>query len=298
VHTSLPSPFGTSYRHRLARTLRLLAALTMLTSLAAGCGTVQATPRPSSVSPGSMDPRPTRVAAAPSPSSSPTITSYCGAQDATIPGAEAYLEGQGPMPTDLTTVQYAWFQMQASMVPACAEIVPDPPPVQTGNLTNGALSDAAFQTWLRADDETLTLLEWAARHNQPYLIHFLGWSPNIVAFVSAGGQIVDSSACEYVEKIYAVSLTSAQMLDITDTTVSTPGIAFAQATLGPCTSVWTASNGTVQQEGLTSGGEFRELDITSAVTSPAVGGYVMFVAHWPEDADEPTVTAVLDQSGI
>jgi hypothetical protein len=188
--------------------------------------------------------------------------------------------------------------MEASMVPACSEIVPDPPPVQTENLTNGELSAADFKTWLQADRESFTLLEWAVRHGQANMVRFLGWSPNVANFVRAGGEIRDSQACAYVEKVSAVALTSGQMIDLTDSTISVAGIAYAQATFGPCSSVWTAANGVVQQEGLTAGEEFRELDITTIRTSLTVGDYVVFVSHWPQDAANTTVTVELNRSGI
>ena len=86
--------------------------------------------------------------------------------------------------------------MDATMVPACSEIKPNPPQVTTKNLTNGQLSDADFQTWITEDEEWLTLVEWAGQHDQPDFITYLqgGTGDKLTEFVRAGGTVVDGQA--------------------------------------------------------------------------------------------------------
>ncbi|MGA8015241.1 MAG: hypothetical protein WCB85_04920, partial [Candidatus Dormiibacterota bacterium] len=96
-----------------------------------------------------------------------------------------------PMPqgtgAQLNTTEIYWWQMQATMVPACSEIGGDPPPIQTMNLTDGLMSDAALAAWVAADNETWTLTEWAQRHGQGLFIQYLeaGRGSNLVRFVKA-----------------------------------------------------------------------------------------------------------------
>jgi hypothetical protein len=235
------------------------------------------------------------ASATPTPTSAPT--SYCDAQDTPIPGAAAAFANGEPTLPNLTAVQQAWFDMDATMVPACSEITPDPPSVQTKNLTNGQLSDSDFSTWMTADNETFTLIEWAQQHDQPYVIRAFHWGPEISSLVASGGKVVDDHTCEYSEKVYAVSVTGEQMSSLTSGNSSNPGVVYAQATVGPCTTEWIASDGSVTHHDLASGQEGRELDVTELKNSPAVGQYVAFVASLVVGS-EPTADAILGEVGI
>lgn len=226
-----------------------------------------------------------------------TQTAYCDPKDTTIPGAAAALAGEQALPNGLSAVQQAWLQMDASMVPACSEVVPDPPSVELSNLTNGLVSSAAFDTWLEADEETLTLIEWAQQHNQPYLIQALHWGPGVSSFVASGGRVVDDRTCEYSEKADAVSVTGVQMSDLTSGGSSTSGVAYAQATVGPCSTQWISADGTVTTHNLGAGSEGVELDVTTMRSNPAVGPYLAFVVSLDEGFD-PTVDAILSEIGI
>lgn len=235
----------------------------------------------------------------PSPSASVPPTSYCDAQDVTIPGAAAFLAGTGAHPADLTAVQEAWLDMDATMVPACSEIVPDPPPVATRNLTNGELSSAAFQTWVTEDAEWLTLVEWAQQHGQAGLIAYLqgGAGNTLTSFVRAGGKVVDSQICEYPAKADAVSVTAEQMAALTDNISNTAGVVYVIAAVGPCTSMWTAGDGSGTDKGLSSGQEGIEVDVTSTATNPALGQLLIKNATW--DRGDGTVSdGIMQQVGI
>jgi hypothetical protein len=189
--------------------------------------------------------------------------------------------------------------MQSSMVPACAEIVPDAPPVTTRNLTNGQLSDANFQNWVTEDAEWLTLVEWAQQHGQAGFITYLqGDAGNtLTSFVRAGGKVVDSQICEYPEKADAVSITAEQMAGLTDNVLQTAGVVYVIAAVGPCTSTWTTGGGTVTDKGLSAGQEGIEVDVTSTSTNPALGQFLMKNAIWDRggstDSDE-----IMNQAGI
>jgi hypothetical protein len=276
---------------------RYLGTAIVLTSLAAGCG---ATPgggsTPASHPSGSASPAPSETAAGNSPTGSPVTTSYCDAQDTTIPGAAAFLAGQGPIPGDLTTVQQAWFQMEASMVPACSEIVPDPPPVTTQNLTNGELSDAALQTWVTEDEMFWTLMEWAQQHGQAAFMQYLlaGGTNSAVPFVRSGGKIVDTPSCEYLEKIYAVSVTAQQMSDLTATRLDAAGIAYVGTSVGPCSSTWTTASGSGINHPVASGQEPWEVDVTTVADNSALGQYLLYEASWVQGGDT-TADALIQQ---
>jgi len=269
-----------------------LATLAVLVSLLASCGG----PTPTATPTLSQQHSPSATAAA-TPSRSPTVTSYCDAVDTPIPGAAAALATGQALNESLNPVQELWFQMWASAVPACSEITPNPPMAQSKNMTDGELSDAALAAWLAADDETLTLIEWAQRHDQPNFIQQLHWGTAVSSFVAAGGKVEDDRACEYPGKVYAVSVTAQQMADLTSGQSSNPGIAYIQAAVGPCTSVWTTEAGAVTPHDVASGQEDIELDVTTLKNSPAVGTYLSFVASW-DQGGEPTADSIISESGI
>jgi hypothetical protein len=294
VGIPLPTVPGSSSLPRLARSRRWLATLTLLASLAAGCGGGQAVASRTAAPPKTSS---TAHATGTTPSSnaSATPTSYCDAQDTTIPGAAAYLTG-GPQPSNLTAVQQAWLQMQSSMVPACSEIVPDPPAVQTKNLTNGELSDAGLQTWVTEDEEFWSLMEWGQQHGQAAFMQYLlaGGSNNAVPFVQAGGKIVDTPACEYLENVDAVSVTGEQMSDLTGTRESNPGVAYVGSSVGPCSSTWTAASGSVSVNPVASGDAVWEVDITNVESGAALGQYLIYEASWVQGGDA-TADALIQQ---
>jgi hypothetical protein len=271
----------------VARARRWLATLTLLASLAAGCGGGHATAH-ASATPLTTSSTAHANGTTPSPSASATPTSYCDAQDTPIPGAAAFLSGQGPQPTNLTAVQQAWFQIQASMVPACSEIVADPPPVTTQNLTNGMLSSADFRTWVTEDQMFWTLMEWAQQHGQASYMQYLlsGGSNSAVVFVRAGGRIVDTPACEYLETVYALPVTGEQMSDLTGTRESSPGVAFVGSSMGPCSSTWTAASGSVDVHPLAPGAAAWEVDITNVNTNAALGKNLTYEASWVQGGHE------------
>ncbi len=300
--TSLPCPSGSSSRPCLARLRRWLATLTLLASLAAGCGTgAHATAGTSTASPiTSSTTRATGANPSATASAGVIATSYCDEQDTTIPGAAAFLSDQGPRPTNLTAVQEAWFDMEATMVPACSEIVPEPPAVTMQNLTNGQLSSAEFQTWVTEDEMWWTLAEWAGQHDQPdFVTDFLyGGSGNtFTSFLRAGGKVVDSQTCEYALKYDAVAVTAEQMSDLTVNRLTNAGVVFVGAAIGPCTSTWTASDGTVTNKGLAAGQEGRELDVTTTHTNAALGQYLVVNDSW-DQGDDATADSIFSLVGI
>jgi hypothetical protein len=128
-------------------------------------------------------------------------TAYCATQDTAIPHAAELLQGAQVPGLVLTPAQQAWLEMGATMVPACSEITPDAPPVQTENLSDGAISDAELSTWVQEDDQHWALWEWAQQHGQGDFMKFLlPHGSNLTAFVIAGGKVVDSVACEFPAK--------------------------------------------------------------------------------------------------
>jgi hypothetical protein len=185
-------------------------------------------------------------------------------------------------------VQQAWFQMQASMVPACSEIVPDPAPDTTHNLTNGVLSSADFRTWVTEDQMFWTLMEWAQQHAQASYMQYLlsGGSSSAVVFIRGGGKIVDTPACEYLETVYALPVTGEQMSDLTGTRESSPGVAFVGGSAGPCSSTWTTASGSVDVHSLASGTAAWEVDITNGKTNAALGNYLTYEASWVQGGNE------------
>ncbi len=297
--TSLPYPPGSSSLSRLTRSRRWLATLTLLASLAAGCGGGQATARPSAAPPDTSSSAHANGTTS-GATASPIPTSYCDAQDTTIPGAAAFLAGQGAHPTNLTAVQEAWLDMEATMVPACSEIVPNPPPVTTQNLTKGELSTADFQTWVTEDEMWWTLAEWAGQHDQPdFVTYFLlgGSGDTFTSFLRTGGKVVDSQTCEYASKYDAVAVTAEQMSDLTVNRLTSAGVVFVGAAVGPCTSTWTASDGTVTNKGLAAREEGRELDVTTTQTNAALGQYLVVNDSW-DQADDATADSIFAQVGI
>jgi hypothetical protein len=225
--------------------------------------------------------------------------SYCDAQDTPIPGAAAALaSGQLNLP-GLTAVEQAWFQMHATMVPACSEITPSPLPVQTKNLTDGQLTDAALAAWVQLDSQTWTLWEWAERHGQSGFMRFLlpGGS-DATAFVETGGSIADlSAACEYPVKVYAVNISANDMSDFTGGRVTRAGVGYALAWAGPCTTRWTSADGQETDYTTGAGREYLELEITETKTSPALGDYLETEAGVDPPADA-TAAALLQESGV
>jgi hypothetical protein len=190
--------------------------------------------------------------------------------------------------------------MDATMVPACSEIVPDPPPVTTQNLTNGELSSAAFQIWVTEDEMWWTLAEWAGQHDQPdFVTDFLlgGSGDTFTSFLRAGGKVVDSQTCEYASKYGAVAVTAEQMSDLTANRLTNAGVVFVGASVGPCTSSWTASDGTVTHKGLAAGQEGRELDVTATQTNPALGEHLVVNDSW-DQGDDAVADSIMGQVGI
>ena len=226
-------------------------------------------------------------------------TAYCGSVDTTIPGAAAVIDHDGNLETPLTPVQTVWFEMASTMVPACSEITPHPPAVRSRNLTGGALSNAALQTWIQEDEEFWTLLEWAGRHGQWAFIQYLyGEADSATAdFVRQGGTITDDRQCEYPEKVTAVRVTATEMDALTEGNQRSEGVAYALATVGPCTETWLAANGTTRGNGLAAGEEGREVDISETRTSQALGRYLVITDAW-DAGSMTTADSVLSQVGI
>jgi len=235
------------------------------------------------------------------PTPTPTVapTSYCDAQDTAIPGAAAaQADGQLSLPK-LTAVEQAWWQMDASMVPACSEITPNPLPVQTKNLTNGQLSNGDLATWVQLDSDHWALWEWAGQHGQYEFMRFLLPGGNdATAFIEDGGKVVDESpSCEYPVKVYAMSITASEMSHFTGGHLTGAGVAYALAWAGPCTTTWTSATGQVTQYPISSGQEYLELEITQTETTPALGAYLLTQGSIDPGADATSAT-VLRESGV
>jgi hypothetical protein len=274
-----------------------LAALALAVMALPACGgagartqsTHSSTARPTVSASGTVRPAPTGAAVA---------TAYCAAQDTAIPDAAQLLQGAQVPGLVLTPVETAWLQMGATMVPACSEITPDAPPVETKNLSNGAISDAALATWVQEDNQHWAVWEWAQQNKQGGVLRFLEpLGSNLTAFIAAGGKIVDSAACEFPAKVYAVALTVQQQADLSMPAGSTAEVAFTLAWVGPCTSIWTAADGTVTDENLGTGQELRELDVTDSKSSVALGNYLEYEAGADQGSD-PAVDAILSNVGI
>ena len=277
----------------VARLLPLMVSVTLLTVMA-GCG---------SGSPPAPSPH-LRESGTPQGSvTSPKVTAplatsvYCGSEDVPIPGAAAALAGQGPQPLNLTQVEEAWYGMRASMVPACSEITPDPPPVTTKNLSRGQLSDAALQMWVKALEEALTLQEWGQQHGQTAFLQYLGAGTGLVAFVGAGGAVKDSPRCEYPSSVFAVPVSATQMSELTATSATSAGVIYAGVAVGPCSSTWTAADGSVTDQDLTNGQEAGEVVVTTTAKGSATSDYVRFLASYTAGANQ-TANSIMQQLGI
>jgi hypothetical protein len=207
-------------------------------------------------------------------------------------------DGQPTLP-HLTAVEQAWFEMDATIVPACSEITPNPLPVQTKNLTDGQLSDAALATWKQLDSTGWALWEWAGQHGQWEFMKFLLPGGNDeTAYVEAGGAIADlSRACEYPIKVYAVSITADDMSYLTEARITTAGVGYALAWAGPCTTRWISASGQVTDDTTAAGQEYRELEITETKTTPTLGTYLETEASVNPTAGA-TATTILEESGV
>ena len=272
-----------------------LAGLAALVGLLSSCTSPTSTPNPT------RSPEPSASAsAAVTPTNSLAVTSYCDALDTSIPGAASALAAGQPLSQTLTPVQQAWYQMWASMVPACSEITPDPLSVQTKNLTNDEISDTSLAGWVQLDSNHWALWEWAGQHDQWGLMRFLlsGNGNAATEFVESGGKIVDSTpACEYPVKVYAVSLGAADMSSLTGGRMTAPGIGYALAWAGPCTTTWTSASGQVKNYDTAAGQEYLELEITQTAMSPALGEYLETVGS-ADPGTNSTAQRILEDSGI
>jgi len=92
-------------------------------------------------------------------------------------------------------------------------------------------------------------------------------------------------------------VTGQQMSELTAGTASTAGVVYLEAAEGPCTSLWTAADGTVQHHDLAQGQEGRELDVSAERSNAALGSYLVF-EDGIDQGDNPTADAILQQSGI
>ena len=221
---------------------------------------------------------------------------YCEPVDTPIPGA---VPGGSLPPHDLTVVEEAWLQVQATLVPACSEVTNHPLPVEIKNLTNGLITDAELAGWVDLDINNQTIEEWASRHAQGPFRQFLYPPGNqAIAFLEDGGTIASSnSACEYPRKIYAVAVDAANMAHITGGRVTTAGVGYAQAWAGPCTYRWKSADGQATDYPIAAGQELLELDVTQTEDATALGPYLGFIASVDPRADQVTGNILL-ASGI
>lgn len=266
--------------------------LAVVVGLLPGCGSTASS---------SVGPRKTARITTQAPASTPAraLTSDCDARDTPIPGAASALaDGELNLP-GLTAVEQAWFQMYATMVPACSEIMPDPLPVQTKNLTGGQLSDAALAMWVPLDGTLWALWEWAGQHAQYDFMRFLLPTGNdVTAFVEQGGKVVDETpACEYPIKVYAVTITADDMSEFTGGRIATSGVAYALAWAGPCVTEWTSAAGQVTDYPIGAGQEYQELEVTATKTAPALGAYLEMEASVNSSAGA-AVASILAESGV
>jgi hypothetical protein len=275
---------------------RLAIAVMLLTVVAACGGSSPHTPSHSSIP----------ASATTSPTTSPSLTpgtvnrAYCGTEDATIPGAaNALAKGISSLP-NLTPVQQAWFAMDATMVPACSEIIAHPPAVTAKDFTNGQLSDAALHTWVAEFQEYWALVEWGQEHGQAAFLQFLsaGSSDNAVAFVRDGGRIVTTAACEYIEKVDAITASSAQMSVLTNKTMTDAGTVYVDASLGPCSSTWTSANGVRTVHTIAAGQTGWEVDITAARSNVVLGHYLVLPNSWPEGTSGTADSLISEAAGL
>lgn len=180
-------PASHSRPSRFARAARVVALATA-TGLLSGCGVSASAPA------GSARAHSHTQSAISTPTPASALASYCDARDTPIPGATSALANGDLSLPNLTAIEQAWFQMYATMVPACSEITPHPLPVETKNLTNGQLSDAELATWVQLDSAGWALWEWAGQHDQFEFMRFLLPSGNdVTAFIELGGSVVDES---------------------------------------------------------------------------------------------------------
>ncbi|MGD0370399.1 MAG: hypothetical protein ABSC16_01690 [Candidatus Dormibacteria bacterium] len=275
------------------RSAARIIALSIAIGLLPGCG---ATASPSAV------PASTRAhvpSATPTSTPADTPASFCDAQDTPIPGAASALANDQLNLPNLTAVKQAWFQMYATMVPACSEITPNPLPVQTKNLTGGQVTDAALATWVQLDSTLWALWEWAGQHAQYDFMRFLlPTGNNVTAFIEQGGKVVDeTAACEYPIKVYAMIITADEMSEFTGARISTPGVAYALTWAGPCITEWTSATGQVTDYPIGAGQEYQELEITETKTAPALGDYLEMEASVNSSAGAD-VASILAESGV
>lgn len=276
-----------------SRSASRVIAMSIAIGLITACG---ATASPST-SPARAQPR--GPSATPTSTPTGTLASYCDARDTPIPGAvSALANGELNLP-GLSALEQAWFQMYATLVPACSEITPNPLPVQTKNLTDGQLSDAALATWVQLDSTLWALWEWAGQHAQYDFMRFLLPTGNdVTAFVEQGGKVVDETpACEYPIKVYAVSVTADDMSEFTGARLTSSGVAYALAWAGPCVTEWASAAGQVTDYPIGAGREYQELEITEAKTAPALGDYLEMEASVNSSAGA-AVASILAESGV
>jgi hypothetical protein len=87
------------------------------------------------------------------------------------------------------------------------------------------------------------------------------------------------------------------MSDLTVNRLTNAGVVFVGAAIGPCTSTWTASDGTVTNKGLAAGQEGRELDVTTTHTNAALGQYLVVNDSW-DQGDDATADSIFSLVGI
>ena len=87
------------------------------------------------------------------------------------------------------------------------------------------------------------------------------------------------------------------MSEITGGNDTSASVAFALAWTGPCTSTWTAADGTVTHQDLGVGQELREFEVTATTTNDALGQYLEYEAA-VDQGNDPTVDAIFQAAGI
>jgi hypothetical protein len=224
---------------------------------------------------------------------------YCDSKDTAIPGASVQGTPNEPTPGSLNSVELAWFSLNATIVPACSEVINDPVPFVTKNLTNGLLSDPQLHTLAGLATNQWTLWEWAGQHDQWGLEQHLYPAGNAaISFIRSGGMIVDQSrACEYPSKVYAVSIDGTEMAHLTGGRLTGDGWGLAVAWSGPCNTAWIAPSGQVTNYPTPAGQEFQELEIMQEATAPALGEYLWFEASVDPGSDD-VAAQILQESGI
>ncbi|MGA8016389.1 MAG: hypothetical protein WCB85_10775, partial [Candidatus Dormiibacterota bacterium] len=104
-----------------------------------------------------------------------------------------------------------------------------------------------------------------------------------------------SQYCEYPEKIAAVPIMAAQMAQLAY--VTGPDIAFVGASKGPCSSMWTAANGSLSYQNIAAGEEERFLLATTLSSNPAVGPIALQDGEYDQGISEVADSIIL-RSGI